>query len=98
MKKQIAEEKDKQRGYEMKIKERADNFVLIRLAFQHVIEVLDTIGKPVVASGKKLKGSMLDLPLLKFDKIVQKYKPPQDYEHNSKYADQKKLYFKTMFK
>lgn len=83
MKKQIAEENKKQEEYDEKIKARADNFVLIRMAFQHLVEVLDNVGKPHTASKKKAQGSMLNLPLLKFDKVFLKHKPPPLVEENS---------------
>ncbi|XP_063709078.1 cytadherence high molecular weight protein 2 [Culicoides brevitarsis] len=82
MKLQIAEEKKKQEEIEEKIKSRADNFLLIRMAFQHLVEVLDTVGKSHNVVRKKAPGSMLNLPLLKFDKIFQKYKPPPPVEEN----------------
>lgn len=84
MNEQISVEKKKQEEYDEKIKTRADNFLLIRMAFQHLIEVLDNVGKPHTVARKKIPGSMLNLPLLKFDNVFQKYKPPPPIEENSK--------------
>lgn len=83
MKQQISDEKKKQEEYDEKIKARADNFLLIRMAFQHLVEVLNNVGKPQTVARKKAPGSILNLPLLKFDKVFQKYQPPPPVEENS---------------
>lgn len=85
MKKQIAEEQKKHKEYDERSKARADNFVFIRMALQHLVEVLDNVGKPHVAATKKRPGSMLNLPLLKLDKVFQNCKPPSPAEENGEY-------------
>lgn len=59
--------------------------MIMRAAFQHVNEVLKSVGQPLVPTVRP-RSSTLALPLLKFSTALKKIKPMEPYEEDRKFV------------
>lgn len=64
------------------IQYRSELMSMLKMSFQHLLDVLRHVGDPKRATRKPYENPDLDLPLLRFTALPSKATPPPPYEED----------------
>lgn len=82
-------EDQKQQELKKQIQEHDEIISLLKLSFQHMLNVLRHVGEKHVALKTAYPNEDLNLSLLKFSTFVTKAYPPEPYEEDGQMIDYK---------